>query len=226
MDATLQIKCLMRRIAGYSRWVSAAETSDSPTRAFAAAMSGAETVDLRAAPAAAFVRARQLLREGTRLDMVSLASDIGVSRATLYRWAGDRERLLGDVVWTELSEMIDHFDRAAPGTGVERMTHTVGDFLDTLGTSPALQAFLVNEGDAGLRLVTALDGGVRPRLLSKIESVIAREAQAGYRPPAPPVLLADGILSLAERWLYHHGNPALNPDPATARRMIGLLLRE
>jgi AcrR family transcriptional regulator len=189
-------------------------------------MSGAETETVRATPAAAFVRARQLLREGTRLDMASLATDIGVSRATLYRWSGDRERLLADVVWTELSEMIDHFDRSASGTGVARMTDAVGDFLDTLGTSPALQAFLVNEGDSGLRMVTALDGGVRPRLLAKIEGIITREAKAGYRPPAAPILLADGILSLAERWLYHHGDPALNPDPATARRMIGLLLRE
>lgn len=197
-----------------------------PTRAFADAMAGADIVQPRATPAAAFGRARELLRGGSRLDMASLAGDLGVSRATLYRWTGDRERLLADVIWAELNDMIDHFDRAAAGTGVTRMTRAIGDFLDTLAASRALHAFLTNEGDSGLRLVTALGGGVRPRLLVKIASVIEREAIAGYRPPDEPAVLADGILSLAERWLYHNGDPSLNPDPTTARRVISLLLRE
>lgn len=197
-----------------------------PSQAFAAAMTGAAISRRQATPAAAFVAARALLRAGVRLDMAALAAEIGVSRTTLYRWTGDRDRLLGDVVWAELEAMIDHFDRAATGAGADRMTATVAGFLDTLARSDALRAFLANEGDAGLRLVTDLRGGVRPRLRDKITQIIEREAAAGYRPPDAPVLLADGILSLTERWLYHNGDPALNPEPATARRVIALLLRE
>ena len=33
-------------------------------------------------------------------------------------------------------------------------------------------------------------------------------------------VLADGIVALGERWLYHGGDPEMNPDPATARQVI------
>jgi hypothetical protein len=67
---------------------------------------------------------------------------------------------------------------------------------------------------------------VRPHLVAALTERIEREAQRGYRPPADPRVLADGIVALGERFLYHNGNPALNPDPATARVVIRLLLRE
>src|ERR671935_1966760 len=34
-----------------------------------------------------------------RLDMRALAGELGISRATLYRHAGGRDRLLGEVIW-------------------------------------------------------------------------------------------------------------------------------
>ncbi|SEL54363.1 hypothetical protein SAMN04515665_11458 [Blastococcus sp. DSM 46786] len=45
--------------------------------------------------------ARRRLLSGERLEMSSLAADLGVNRVTLYRWVGSRERLL--------------VERAAPG---------------------------------------------------------------------------------------------------------------
>lgn len=210
----------------YSRRVTSGEAFARPTPAFAQAMAGGETSQTRATPAAAFARAREIIRQGARLDMAALAADIGVSRATLYRWTKDRERLLADVVWAELSAMIDHFDRRTAGTGFEHLVTAVGDFLDALAGNDALHAFLTNEGASGLRLVTDHRGGVRPRLLTAISAIIAREAAGGYRAPDDPELIADGILALGERWLYHDGSPELNPDPAMARRVIVLLLRE
>ena len=40
--------------------------------------------------------------------MVALAAELDVSRATLYRWTGDRERLLADAVWAEARATADH----------------------------------------------------------------------------------------------------------------------
>src|SRR5665647_3127010 len=40
---------------------------------------------------------------GEKLDMSSLADDLGASRATLYRWVGNRDDLLG-VVLSEATE--------------------------------------------------------------------------------------------------------------------------
>jgi AcrR family transcriptional regulator len=197
-----------------------------PTRAFADAVAGADAVQERPTPAAAFERAREVIRSGKRLDMAALAAHVGISRPTLYRWTGDRERLLADASWAELEQVLRYFDQRTKEDGVEHIERLAGDFLGALANNQALHAFLANEGDNGLRLMTAPNGGIRPRLVAAVRDLIQREVTRGYRPPADPQILADGIVALGERWLYHGGDPAMNPDPATARQVIGLLLRE
>src|SRR4029079_2650309 len=114
-----------------------------------------------------------------------------------------------------------------PGAGVAYLERAAGGFLRLLADNAPLRAFLAAQRDAGLRILTAPTGPLRPRLVALVRDVIAAQVTDGaYAPRAAPALLADGIVTLGERFLYHGGDPALNPDPATARRMIGLLLRE
>ena len=200
-------------------------SADSP--AFTQAMAGAAATTQRATPAAAFLRAREIVRSGERLDMGHLAGELGIARATLYRWTGDRNQLLGDVMWAEVAAVLDHLRRTARGRGVRRIERAAAMFVDVIAGSPLLASFLALEGEAGLRLLTAPAGTVRPRIMAAVSDVIDAERAAGhYRPPAPVSVLADGIVSLGERFLYHGGEPALNPDPDTAKRVIALLLRE
>jgi AcrR family transcriptional regulator len=197
-----------------------------PTKAFAQAMAGGEREARKPTPAAAFTRARELFQAGTRIDMLALAADLGVARATLYRWTGDRERLLSDVLWAEVEGALTAIDAAMPGHGLIHINNVTDRLLRELSGNPALLTFLAAEDGVAFRLLTAPDGGVRPRLVAMIAAMIAREAaDSEYVPPADPALLADAIVSLGERFLYHGGLPDMNPDPATARSAIGLLLR-
>lgn len=60
-----------------------------------------------------------------------------------------------------------------------------------------------------------------------IAEAIQQAIDAGhYRPPEEPQLLAEGMVALGERFFYHGGDPAANPDPETAYRVIALLIRE
>jgi AcrR family transcriptional regulator len=195
------------------------------TLAYREAMGQSPTA--RRTPADAFNAARRHIRAGDKLDMVALAEELGVARATLYRWTGDRDRLLADVVVAELQDLIGAAAAHATGHGVERLQLATAWFLDTLAQLPALRAFLLNEGDGGLRLLTAPTGPVRPQIVKTVAAIIDHEAAEGdYRPPAAPQLLADGIVALAERYLHNGGDPTLNPDPTTARTIAALLLRE
>ena len=190
-------------------------------------MAGGEVVAIKSTPAAAFARARELFRAGSKLDMGALAADLGIARATLYRWTGDRDRLLGDVAWVELESVLGHIERTTPGTGARYLERMSDAFLGLISDNPILRGFLAAEGDFGLRVLTAPAGPLRPRLVARIRDTIAAQAEHGaYRPPADPAILADGIVALGERFLYHGGDPAMNPDPATARQTIALLLRE
>ena len=43
---------------------------------------------------------------GQRLDLTELAKSLGMSRATIYRWFGSRESLLGEVVARQLERLV------------------------------------------------------------------------------------------------------------------------
>lgn len=201
-------------------------TGDSPTLAYLHA-TGQRQTPPRATPAEALAVARRHFLAGERLDMVDLAAELGVSRTTLYRWTGDRDRLLADVVWLELRKLVERAVAAASGRGLARLERGITWFLDACANAQPLHALLANEGDRGVRMLTALNGPIRPRLVELLTHAIEREVTDGdYRPPAPPATLADGIVALSERYLHNGGDPTLNPDPGTAHTVITLLLRE
>src|SRR5213080_4475301 len=110
----------------------------------------------QATPAAAFRAARRTYLRGQRVDMQALAAELGVSRATLYRWTGPREQLLGDVLWS-LSDAIfeqakaDHPEHAGP----ERLLAIFRQHVGALVTARPLQVFLRQETHAALRILTS-----------------------------------------------------------------------
>ncbi|MFF0492563.1 QsdR family transcriptional regulator [Nocardia sp. NPDC004068] len=204
----------------------ARENAESPTLAYLHA-TGQRDASPRATPAHALAAARRRFLAGERLEMGDLATELGVSRTTLYRWTGDRDRLLADVVWLELRALLERAVAAASGRGLARLERGITWFLDACANAQPLHALLANEGERGVRMLTDLTGPIRPRLVESLTRAIEREvADGGYRPPAPPATLADGIVALGERYLHNGGDPTLNPDPATAHTMISLLLRE
>jgi AcrR family transcriptional regulator len=201
---------------------------DRPTPAYEQAMGGGDAVKARPTPAGAFERARQYLRDGQRIDMVALASDLGIGRATLYRWTGDRERLLADAVWAEAQAIAEHFRRQTRRRrGLSRIQAICVGYLTFFGDNPGVNAFLEHERGTGLELITRVNGGFRPRIEAWLTAMIQDEIDAGhYRAPADPALLADGIMTIGERYLHHGGDPDVTPDAEAAGRMIAVLLRE
>jgi AcrR family transcriptional regulator len=201
---------------------------EQPTLAYEQAMGGADRVKPRTTPAGAFERAREYLRAGKRLDMVQLAADLGIARATLYRWTGGRERLLADAVWAEAHAIAEHIVHATRRrSGLARIQMVCVDYLNYFGRNEGVTAFLEHERDSGLELLTRVNGSFRPRVIAWTRDMIQREIDAGnYRPPADPELLADAIITIGERFLHHGGDPDVTPDPASAGRMIAVLLRE
>jgi AcrR family transcriptional regulator len=201
---------------------------EKPTLAYEQAMSGAEPIKPRATPAGAFQRAREYLRTGRRIDMVTLAADLGVARGTLYRWTGDRERLLADATWAEAHAVAEHLLRRSEGrTGLDRIQTVCANFIAAFAGNQGVNSFLEHERHSGLELLTRLSGGFRPRLVAWIAAMIQAEIDAGhYRAPADAELLADGVVTIGERFLHHGGDPDANPDAVSAGRTIAVLLRE
>jgi AcrR family transcriptional regulator len=181
----------------------------------------------RATPAAAFRAARRMFLRGERLDMRALTQELGVSRATLYRWTGDREQLLGDVLWS-LSDALfeqaksDHADLAGP----ERLLAVFEQHVQGLVEAQPLRIFLRQETHAALRVLTAGDGTVQPRTVGTLAELYRAEEAAGHFQPCTDVdTLAYAVVRVTEGFIYNDAIVAVAPELDRALAIVSALLR-
>src|SRR5205807_8456316 len=57
------------------------------------------------------------------------AAELGVSRATLYRWVGTKEQLLGEVLWTFAQNAIRDARAAARGSGPDYLADSIQHYM-------------------------------------------------------------------------------------------------
>jgi AcrR family transcriptional regulator len=173
----------------------------------------------------AYAAATRAYLAGRRLDMRELATELGVSRNTLYRWTGDRERLLQDVIWSLSEATIDDIWAAtARRRGVSRLVEALRRYLVAIVESHALQAFLRNETYVALRLLTS-HGAFQDRLVEKVRDLVDEEAARGtFAPRADTGLLAYATVRTMEGFVYNDTVVRTEPGVDRAVQVIRLLL--
>lgn len=179
-----------------------------------------------ASPAAAFLTARRRFLSGARVDMRALAADLGVSRPTLYRWTGPREQLLADVLFGLSNDVFEAAIRdTAQLRGPERLLAVFRRHVTAAVTSPPLQAFLRQETQVALRILTARHGSVNPRTVLRVAAFYRAEAAAGrFDPPADLDTLAFAVVCLAQSFIYNDGSASIEPEVDRAAAVVALLL--
>src|SRR3954462_11640914 len=110
-------------------------------------------------PRAAFRRASQWWLAGRRVDMSALAADLGVSRVTLYRWVGSRDRLLVGVILSPARRTLDNIEAEADDGGPERIVRIVTRFVEDVISNAGMQRWLAEEGESAMRLLTIAQNG-------------------------------------------------------------------
>ena len=115
--------------------------------------------------------------------------------------------------------------REARGRGGRVLLDTFDRFNRALADAPALRRFVENERGAALRVLTAGDGPVQPRMVAAIKELIEREASAGtYDPPVEPGTLAYAIVRLAEAFLFNEAAAGIRGDVDRLRDVEAALL--
>jgi AcrR family transcriptional regulator len=166
---------------------------------------------------------RQYL-SGERVDVQAIAARLGLGRTTVYRWFGSREQLIGEVlVRTGLPEL-ERARAEARGRGGRMLLDTFDRFNRALADAPALSRFVEHEREAALRILTAGDGPVQPRIVAAIEELIENEVSAGYEPPVEPGTLAYAIVRLAEAFLFNDVAAGIRGDVDRLRDVEAALL--
>ena len=159
--------------------------------------------------------------------MSGLAEDLGVSRVTLYRWVGSRERLLVDVIWSLARRTLDDIEAEVTETGPERIVQIVTRFLDAVITNPGMRRWVAEEGESAMRLLTRHQTGFQPRLIDAMHDLLREETDAG-RLTLPVDLreVAYVIVRLIESYTYLDLITGEQPDARRAEPILRLLLRD
>ena len=169
----------------------------------------------------AFRLARRAFLAGERLDMQRLASELGVNRVTLYRWIGNRDRLLGGVAWALAERTIDRRLARSQARGGERIAEVVTGFIEDVRTNEGMRRTVAQEGPVAVRLFTAGDGAVQPRLVEKYRSILEAEvANGAFTPSAPLDELAYALVRVTEACVYLDLLVGQQPDLDRVARMI------
>src|ERR1700720_69413 len=131
-------------------------------------------------PAEIFAAAVDVFVAGQRLDMMSLARRLGVARATLYRRAGNRERLLDEMLGWRARRLLDDQVRATAGRrGADRLIAVIGGVLHGIGRDRPLRAFLESDPETALRLLTGPRSAVHKGTVGALENLIELERGRG-----------------------------------------------
>lgn len=155
-------------------------------------------------PADVFAAAADAYAAGRRLDMQSLARRLGVARATLYRRAGNRERLLDEVLWWRARRMLAGLVWATRKLdGVARITAVIVGALRSIERDRALRAFVETDPEAALRILTGTRSTVQRGMSRALENVVDLErARGAFVTDLDTATLAYAIMRICEAFLY------------------------
>jgi AcrR family transcriptional regulator len=162
---------------------------------------------------------------GSRVDVQAIAGELGLGRATIYRWFGSREKLLGEVIIQATEPVLAECRSGLAGKGGPGLLETFDRFNRALVDAPALGAFVEQERDAALRIIASGAGIVQPRIVELITGLIAEEAEADtYEPPVEPGVLGYAIVKLAQAFLFNDAVVGIRGDVDRLREVEAALL--
>jgi AcrR family transcriptional regulator len=162
---------------------------------------------------------------GEPLDMSALAAELGIGRATLYRWVGNREELLARVLaeYTErtLRDAVD----AASGEGADLVVDVLRRFMTTVATAEPLATLTQREPLLFIRLAMA-PGMVEDRAARSLADLLEREVAARRLSlELPAQVMAGALVRLCDAYLYAHLLGGAEPQIDTTVQLASLLLR-
>jgi AcrR family transcriptional regulator len=173
----------------------------------------------------AFRLARRWLLDGRRLDMQSVAAELGVNRVTLYRWVGSREQLIVEILWSLTDRTIKDLWADLSSTTGPRVPEALQRWVGATLDQPGVRRFLHGESEFAMRLLTLRSGGFQPRLLALIRELIGEDVDDGrVATPLPLDELAYTVVRICESYLYLPAITGEDPDPDVLGRVLAVLV--
>jgi len=175
----------------------------------------------------AFDLAREQFIAGNRIDMGALAGALGVDRTSLFRWVGNRDALLSEVLWSLAIPTLVQADAAtADRAGADRLAELLTHFVADLNRASYFREFLRREPARALRLLTTKESEIQRRYVATTEWLV--RAELGDRPLGGAIdvhNLAYLLVRVSESFTYADLIAGDEPSAAGARAAFRVLLR-
>ena len=160
-----------------------------------------------------------------RVDVQAIARELGLARATLHRWFLTREALLGEMLADMGERSLMQARAETAGSGAEALLETFDRFNCELAALDGMRAFLAQEQERALRILTSSGGIAQPRAVATVQRIIEAEVQAGsYAPKIDPGVLAYAVVRLGEAFLYNDAIVGIRGDTDRLREIERALL--
>lgn len=179
----------------------------------------------KATPQDLFVLALAWWKRGERFDIGRMARALGVSRATVFRWAGSRELLYGEVISTLFEAALGAARRWAKGEGPELVADITRRLFDLLVNDAALRTFVQQDPEYAMRILMSRSSTVEQRCAASIRASLEEGVKQGHlRPVMDLDALAYVIIRIGESFLYRDAMTGDPVDVESAITAIRLLL--
>ncbi|MDQ1513150.1 MAG: hypothetical protein QOC59_992 [Microbacteriaceae bacterium] len=173
----------------------------------------------------AFRSARRRFLEGQRVDMGVLAAELGVDRTSLFRWVGNRDALLAEVLWSLAVPTFDAADAAVQAVGADRVEGVLTRFVADLISAEYFQSWLSREPSRALRILSTRSSPVHRRVVAITQTLLTEEIDAGrMATPLPVHDLAYVLVRVAESFTYSDLIAGETPSVERAAAAIALVL--
>lgn len=172
----------------------------------------------------ALLLARGKWLQGDRLDIGQLAAELGVSRATLFRWVGSRDALLAEVLWSLFEPTIGIAKQAARGEGVPRIAEVCERMVRDISRFERFRRFVAEDGETALRVLTSRASPVQARVIATMRELLESEVKRGWTPPLSIDTLAYLMTRLGESFIYATALSGQKVDIGDAGIAVQLLL--
>jgi hypothetical protein len=170
--------------------------------------------------------ARALFLECSTVDMPSLARRLAVGRATLYRVARSRERLIGDVIWSFGERTLAMAREETTATGVEGVIELAQRFNSYVVGFEPLRAFVRAEPMTAVHVLFTPAGDVHRRFVDAWTEIFRNAIDnEGLHAALDAADLAYVFVRIGESVLYSDLLAGREPDIELAAVVQRALLR-
>lgn len=145
---------------------------------------------------------RRRFLAGERIDVVALAAELGIARATVYRWFGDRDRFLGHVLWSLSADTLDTAIARRRPPGAEGVITALMDMLAAISEHRPFRTFLASDPGRAMQVLTGRDSVVADGLRARLTELVLDECPDSVGPDLTAAELGFSLVRLAEAYLY------------------------